>query len=324
MITIPIRVCGDYWINPVEVRSQLDNIAGRASVILDLQLEGPGLGCLEVINVVNEYCSKYHVDPKTVLIDNWSNSIEAVPYTVVNLQIRSHFFLYSKKYWLNFIPESTHRNVFGYFIGRRSIPRAVIMYQLYHAYKSRMLFSCLQNKFDAPWRSCSNGIQLEQLDDWLPKDQHENFCAWWETNPIDSIDNHLFEDSYITTMNTNLDLLKFYKEFDIELVAESYTRGLSFFPTEKTVRPLMAAKPILVQGPVRYLENLRKLGFETYSKVWDESYDLVEGPARWQAMQELINKIMNMNTLEYKEMIEQATEIAIRNRNHLSDIINLK
>jgi hypothetical protein len=168
------------------------------------------------------------------------------------------------------------------------------------------------------------GPQVEKLQDWLTQHQQKDFCSWWETDPVDSIDNHFFEDSYNTTMNTNIDLLKFYRDFDIELVSESYTRGSSFFPTEKTVRPIMAAKPILVYGPANYLENLRKLGFETYSKSWDESYDLLEGPARWRAMQKLIDKIMDMNTDEYKEMIEQATEIAIRNRKHLSGIVNKK
>jgi len=324
MITIPIRVCGDHWINPDEVAAELDQIAGNDRIILDLQAEGPGLTSLGIVDLIDEYCSKHYIDPKTIFIDNWANNTESVPYTVINLHIRSHFFLRSQQYWLNSIPESTHQYVFGYFIGRRTIPRAVSMYQLHRAYKQRILFSCLKSKLDAPWKYPGSGIHLECLEDWLPQDQHNEFCAWWDTDPISSIDNHLFEDSYIPDMNTNLDLLQSYKDFDIELVAESYTRGLSFFPTEKTVRPLMAAKPILVQGPAGYLENLQKLGFETYGNVWNESYDHLEGPARWKAMQEIINTIMNMHTVEYKEMVTQASEIAIRNRNYLSNMVKSK
>jgi hypothetical protein len=324
MVTIPIRVCGDYWVNPAEVRLQLDAIAASDLITLDLQFEGPGLDCLGVINMINNYCYKYQINPSAILVNNWCNNQETVSYTVVNPHQHSHFFSRSKDYWIDAIPKITHKNVFGYFIGRRSIPRAVIMYQLHQKYHSRILFSCLVNASDAPWLQPGQGIHLEHLEDWLDKDLHKDFCDWWETDPIASVDNHRFEDSYIDTMNTNLDLLKFYQDFDIELVSESYTRGLSFFPTEKTVRPIMASKPILVYGPVGYLKNLQKMGFKTYDKIWDEDYDCLEGPARWQLMQQVIDKIMNMSRTEYKQMIDQANKIAQQNRNHLINIIKIK
>jgi hypothetical protein len=324
MITITIRVCGDYWANPEEVRLQLDAVAGQDQILLDLQAEGPGLGCLGITDMIDAYCCTYQVDPATVLVDHWSNSAESVPYTVVNSHLLSHFFSFSANYWLNDISESTHKHVFGYFIGRKTIPRAVSMYQLYHTYGSRILFSCLRHPIDVPGRETDSGIHLEHLENWLPTQQHQSFYAWWESDPIQSLDHHRMTDQYNTDYNTNKDLLKFYTEFDIELVSESYTRGQTFFPTEKSVRPIMAAKPIMVQGPVNYLENLRKLGFDTYSTVWDESYDLLEGPARWQTIQQQINKIMNMNNIEYTEMINAANNIAIRNRNHLANIIGSK
>ena len=85
MITIPIRVCGDYWANPEEVSLQLDAVAGQDQVVLDLQAEGPGLGCLGIIDMIDAYCCKYQVDPTTVAVDHWSNNAEPVPYTVINL-----------------------------------------------------------------------------------------------------------------------------------------------------------------------------------------------------------------------------------------------
>jgi hypothetical protein len=210
MVTIPIRVCGDYWVNPAEVCSQLDAVAASDLITLDLQFEGPDLGCLGVVDMINNYCCKYQINPSTILVNNWCNNQETVPYTVINLHQHSHFFSRSKDYWIDAVPKITHKNVFGYFIGRRSIPRAAIMYQLHQKYQSRILFSCLANSSDAPWLRPGQGIHLEQLVDWITKDLHKDFCDWWETDPVSSIDNHQFEDSYIDTMNTNLDLLKFY------------------------------------------------------------------------------------------------------------------
>ena len=104
-------------------------------------------------------------------------------------------------------------------------------------------------------------------------------------------------------------------------MAESYTRGITFFPTEKTVRPLMAAKPFLVYGPKNYLENLHKLGFKTYQSLWDESYDCYEGPARWNAMKLVINSIMTLYSEDRLSILQQAQKIAEYNRKHLASII---
>ena len=323
MITITVRVCGDYWANPEEVSLQLDAVAGQDQVVLDLQAEGPGLGCLGIIDMIDAYCCKYQVDPTTVAVDHWSNNAEPVPYTVINLHLLSHFFSFSLNYWSDDIPTSTHKHVFGYFIGRKTIPRAVIMYQLYHTYGSQILFSCLKHPIAVPRNVADSGIHLEHLENWLPVQEHQSFYAWWDSNPIQSLDHHRLTDQYNAEYNTNKDLLKFYTEFDIELVSESYTRGQTFFPTEKTVRPIMAGKPMLVQGPVNYLENLRKLGFDTYSTVWDESYDQLEGPARWQAIRKIIDLIMQMDTESRRSLMLESNKIAQQNRQHLAKIIKL-
>ena len=80
---------------------------------------------------------------------------------------------------------------------------------------------------------------------------------------------------------------------------------------------------MLVQGPVNYLENLRKLGFDTYSTVWDESYDQLEGPARWQAIRKIIDLIMQMDTESRRSLMLESNKIAQQNRQHLAKIIKL-
>ena len=110
---------------------------------------------------------------------------------------------------------------------------------------------------------------------------------------ITSIDSHHVRDQYRPDCNTNLDLLQHYHKFDIEIVCESYTRGQTFFVTEKTIRPLCAGRPVLLYGPRHFLKNLRNLGFQTWGSVWDESYDNLEGPERWKAMQAVIKDLHN-------------------------------
>ena len=322
MITITIRVCGDHWINPDEVRSQLNAIAGQDQITLDLQFEGPCLESLGINSMINDYCNLYRVGPRQIQIVQWNNTVEPTEYTVVDPPKISHFFDASRRYdWDDTLPKDTHEHLFGFFIGRCTIPRAAIMHHLFHKWGSQNLLSCLDTKEITPWLIKNTGVNLDYIDQWIPIDKQQRFNDWWKTNPIPSIDQHHFDDSYSKDHNTNQDLLEHYYKFDIEIVAESYTRGSSFFPTEKTVRPLIAAKPILVYGPKNYLENLKAMGFKTYSSLWDESYDKCEGTERWDIMQSVIDTMMQLYSEDRESTIARANEIARYNRQHLYELI---
>jgi hypothetical protein len=104
-------------------------------------------------------------------------------------------------------------------------------------------------------------------------------------------------------------------------VCESYTIGNTFFPTEKTIRPITAGKPMLVYGPKSFLARLRALGFQTYFDCWSEDYDQQEGPARWKAVQQIITELINLNDFQRSQLLDQAQNIAIYNRQHLAKLI---
>jgi hypothetical protein len=324
MITIPVRVCGDHWINSQEVGYLLNQIAGKDTIELDFQAEGPGLAVLGILQIINQYCNNYRVDTKSIFINNWSNAAEPVPYTVANLHLRSHFFDRSQNYWLEQVVPSTHEHVLGFFIGRRTIPRLMAMHYLYHAYKNSSLLSCLSTVNALPWQQPPTGMNLDLIQHWVSADSEKSFCQWCESDPVSSLDGHSIRDQYQQGINTNWDILQFYSKFDIELVSESYTRGDTFFPTEKTVRPIMAAKPMLVYGPKKFLLRLRQLGFETYHSLWDESYDQLEGPDRWHAIKHIIDSIMSWTHCRRLDLLQQADQIAMKNRQHLAAMIGLK
>ena len=97
--------------------------------------------------------------------------------------------------------------------------------------------------------------------------------------------------------------------------------GNTFFPTEKTIRPVMAAKPMLVYGPRYFLARLRTMGFQTYNDLWDESYDFYQGSKRWRMIQEVMQSINTKTPEEHQQMLVRAHEIALHNRRHLHDIV---
>ena len=314
MTTITVMVCGDHWLNPEQVQQELDSSDRTKTILVDLQSEGPCIYALGLIDMLQQHCAKHDRDPATVLISRYSNNVTTYPYQVLQPMRLSHFFGMSQRYRHPTVDADNDARLFGYFLGRRTMSRCRIMYDVYRDFLDHFVLSCMKTELDVPWHARPMGINLEQYDQWV--EDHERFQHWWDHVPVDSIDNHTVAEQYDGISNTNLDILRYYNQFHIELVSESYTLGETFFPTEKTIRPIMGGKPMIVQGPRNYLKHLRNLGFHTWHDVWDESYDELEGPSRWQAMHRTISEIVYLDV-----DLDRAKQIALHNRRVLDDLI---
>lgn len=82
-----------------------------------------------------------------------------------------------------------------------------------------------------------------------------------------------------------------YKNFLVDIVAETFTTGDCFFITEKTVRPMLLKKPMIVMGSQDFLGYLRQMGFKTFNDFWDENYDGFAEHNRYQKILDLIDHI---------------------------------
>jgi hypothetical protein len=89
-------------------------------------------------------------------------------------------------------------------------------------------------------------------------------------------------------------LTDLYKDILVDVVVESHVAGNTFFPTEKTIRPMLLKKPFIIFGSCNYLEHMRQMGFRTFADFWDEDYDGYEGADRLHRMQQLIDSIASM------------------------------
>jgi hypothetical protein len=69
----------------------------------------------------------------------------------------------------------------------------------------------------------------------------------------------------------------------------------------------------LIFGPIHFLNNLRALGFKTYSECWDESYDQYQGLDRWNKIKTVIEHI-----IQHDYDVKLATDIANFNRQRLT------
>ncbi len=97
-------------------------------------------------------------------------------------------------------------------------------------------------------------------------------------------------------------LTKFYKDIFVDIVVESHVSGKTFFPTEKTLRPMWLKKPFIMFASKDYLCYLRQMGFRTFSDFWDEDYDGYEGRGRFSKILKLIDSIAGKSYEELEEM----------------------
>lgn len=325
-VTIDIQVTGDHWFNRLEFIEKLQNTDPVGILILNVNTEGPCLSSIGVRSIVDAWLEKHNKSPETVLINNWSNGAEQVPYRKLHQNNFSHFFKYSKLYWPeDIISGHNESKLFGLFLGRRTIARNSILYHVANNWADHFLLSAMKSRNPNPWPLQKEGaVNLEIIDEWInPADQPKVF-EWISSCNISSVDNKSVQDQYAvpeqSAAECNRSLLTFYNQFKIELVCESYTIGDTFFPTEKTVRPLSAGKPMLIYGPKNFLTRLKALGFKTYSDWWSEEYDQLEGPPRWRAIQTIIDSLINLTDAQITELLDHTKSTALYNRQHLAEL----
>jgi len=88
----------------------------------------------------------------------------------------------------------------------------------------------------------------------------------------------------------------------VDIVVESHVAGKTFFPTEKTIRPMLLKKPFIIFGSANYLDYLRQMGFRTFADFWDEDYDGYEAADRLLKIQSLINLLASKSINELEKM----------------------
>jgi len=325
--TIQINVAGDHWFNKLKFVQSLEATDPTQTLVLDVNSEAPCLKSLGVRAVLDAWLHKHNKSPETVVITKWRNTAELVPYQRLS-STTSQFFKYSKNYWPDSHPlESADAKLFGLFLGRRTIARNVILYLVANNYSDHFLLSLMKNKNPNKWPSTNEDtVNLEVLDQWATPIEQLEIKDWIETSAISSLDGLSQQDQYTVVEQSaaecNRSLLCHYHKFHIEIVCETYTIGDTFFPTEKTVRPISSAKPMLVYGPRYFLQRLQELGFKTYSTCWNEDYDTLQGPERWQAIQMIIDNLIRLSKSEVCDLLADAKQIAVNNRAHLEKMIS--
>ena len=120
-------------------------------------------------------------------------------------------------------------------------------------------------------------------------------------------------DSSSSADYNNLD----YSTTGIEIVLETLFDDGRWHLTEKSLRPIACGKPFMLAATPGSLQYLQSYGFETFSGLIDESYDLIVEPhLRLQAIVKEMQRIAQLSTTEKYKLYLDLDVICQRNKQH--------
>lgn len=106
----------------------------------------------------------------------------------------------------------------------------------------------------------------------------------------------------------------YHKNTFVSLVSETSEVKDVVFISEKTFKPIFACQPFIMCGNPHTLEILKSLGFKTFDKWWDESYDSEEiFEKRVEKIIKILEEICNKSDNELCVMLNEMEDILIHN-----------
>ena len=88
--------------------------------------------------------------------------------------------------------------------------------------------------------------------------------------------------------------------------------------SEKTIKSIYYKSPFIINGCKGLLELLRQDGFQTFDKVWDESYDKMSGINDRQDC--IIEVFKSLKAKTFQQIYDETLPIVTHNYNHLMSI----
>jgi len=105
------------------------------------------------------------------------------------------------------------------------------------------------------------------------------------------------------------------------IITESFFDNPPIHITEKTDRAFAHRQPFIMVGGCRYLTKLKGLGFKTFDKWWDESYDLeFDNIKRMNKIKKVITEISKWDLNKCQEVYLEMEDVLQNNYNVSNDM----
>lgn len=112
-----------------------------------------------------------------------------------------------------------------------------------------------------------------------------------------------------------------YEQSCITIVTETFFEDEYNYLSEKIWKPIAHRHPFILVGRPHSLKHLHSLGFKTFDKWWDESYDNeLNSDIRLEKILTEIKKINSLHIDELSKMINEMSDIIQYNQNRLLEV----
>lgn len=273
----------------IQIQKELND---KGQVTIDLNREGPcanALGLYDILDQIVVPGDQVKILTYNQLEHHSKYKIKIFPSQYIET---THYFLKTQTY----STEKQIKKTFGLFVGRSNWPRLFLTQHIYNNYAEQ---SELTFHYDPRIDFHTAHLGLDQL-----------VLQSYQPGILNRIQNLLdnapltFDqiNEYPVVTPANYAISKLYPNFFLEIVCETYFTGQTFYPTEKIFRPIALKTPFIVQGPINYLKNLKKLGFKTFDQWWSEEYDNAQGAHQLLEITSLIDQLACLSTAKLNEL----------------------
>jgi hypothetical protein len=322
MIQIDVNDNYDFWFHSNVINEILSELINKNSVTINFNTEGPCAKTMGIYQLLENFSDALNIPHNNIEIRTHNQAEYHSTFKITKLSlahslptVQNELFFDKERHTKDFCRADF--KTFGCFVGRTTAHRLWISSQLYKNYKNQTNQTYHLNTADKKSLERSNlGIDYiisRSTDIQLARDATDFLreCPLYGPDVV---------EEYPITVGSNLNIDSEYSRFFLDIVSETYTDGNTFFPTEKTWRPIALKTPFLINGPVSFLKNLKKLGFKTFDGWWEESYDYDRHETRLEKMFNIIDHISKLSSTELNTMYGEMQEVLEHNYNNLYKI----
>lgn len=292
------------------------------TVLISLNQEGPCCDAVGLYALLDKICLAFDIDKSNIKIITSNFEEQHSEYQIKKLPQHwiSQTYNTSKGFGYNkesfYKKKNVLKNVFGCLYNIPSWDRlSLLAYIKTHTSRPNLL-AC-----NGTWTADQhNSYYLNPVTDFSPEEIYNIINLIKEG--IHPLPNH---PGRKPSIEESTQVLEYYNDFFIDVVAETYTNGLTFFITEKTIRPIYALTPFILFAAKGYLSTLKSdYGFKTFDQYWDESYDNYQNYERVQKIYKVIDYIDKKSDSELLSMYDDMTNTLEHNYNRLQEINDKK
>ncbi len=122
-----------------------------------------------------------------------------------------------------------------------------------------------------------------------------------------------------------LSMESYYTNSLVHIISETFFFDNYIHITEKTYKPIAYMQPFIMMSAPGSLKHIKDMGFKTFDKYWDESYDLeLDATARMLKIYNIVDQIAAWDEAKQFEFSHSIKDIVEFNVRHLNTIQNIE